>query len=75
MMLGQAMQYAVPLYGSKVKMKISLSNVMLTWAAFVLHLVYILAATWWHEKMGGAGRYGAGAHGMDEDEEEGQHHM
>jgi hypothetical protein len=58
MMLGQAMHYAAPVYGSAVQMEISVLNIAATWVAFASHLVYILAAGWWHRKIGGAGRYG-----------------
>lgn len=44
MMVGQAMHYAGPVYGSTVKMEMSVANIALTWVAFFLHLVYILAA-------------------------------
>jgi hypothetical protein len=58
MMLGQALHYAAPVFESQVVMEISLWNVVGTWVAFGLHLGYILAAAWWHRKIGGAGRYG-----------------
>jgi hypothetical protein len=55
MMLGQALYYAAPVYGSSVVMEVSMMNVVVTWVAFALHLVYILTALWWHKKIGGAG--------------------
>jgi hypothetical protein len=58
MMLGQALHYAAPMYGSLVAMEVSMMNIAITWAAFGLHLVYILTALWWHRRIGGAGRYG-----------------
>jgi hypothetical protein len=58
MMLGQALRYAAPVFRSQVEMSISLWNVVGTWVAFGLHLSYVLAAVWWHMKVGGAGGYG-----------------
>ncbi|KAH4103303.1 hypothetical protein HBH46_114960 [Parastagonospora nodorum] len=68
MMLGQALGYAAPVYGSQVSMKISLGNVVLTWMAFAAHLVWVLLAVWWQKKRGGGGGGGGGDYGMDEEE-------
>jgi len=65
MMLGQALGYAAPVYGSEVIMKISLGNVVLTWMAFAAHLVWVLLTVWWQKKHGGGG---GGDYGMDEEE-------
>lgn len=51
-------------------MEVSMTNVIVTWIGFGLHLCYILLAAWWHKKIGGVGMYGGGAaYGMDEVEE------
>jgi predicted MFS family arabinose efflux permease len=65
MMLGQALYYAAPVFGSQVEMSISLGNVVGTWIAFRFHLSYALAAVWWHRKVGGAG--GCGLQVVDEE--------
>lgn len=75
MMVGQAMNYAEPVYGSTVKMEMSVANIAMTWVAFLLHLVYILAAGWWHKSIGGTGNYVPGAYGMDEERRQQQMEM
>jgi hypothetical protein len=71
LMVGQAMRYAAPVYGSKVAVEISMMNVVLTWAGFACHLGWVLMSVWWHKKVGGVGGYDEGGgegHGMGDEE-------
>ena len=58
MVVGQALKYAAPVYGSKTVMEISVLSVVVTWGAFACQLGYVLSALWWHRRIGGAGYYG-----------------
>lgn len=59
------MKYAAPVYGSKRQMEISVLSIVVTWGAFACQLGYVLAALWWHRKIGGAGYYGGGQYEME----------
>ncbi|KAH8728206.1 hypothetical protein GQ44DRAFT_702790 [Phaeosphaeriaceae sp. PMI808] len=52
MMLGQALHFAGPVYGSNLKMKINVLSIVFTWVAFANHLAYV-GLTVWRDKRDG----------------------